>query len=130
MHAPKRNPRIQRISDLCLGASRLFALFLVVSVVPLATLDSSVKAAEEAAADHPGQDPAKADAPAETGSAQSAPTGPNSAGPNDALGDYRLAPGDRLTIVVFDESQLSGDFSSMAVEKFCCRSPGASGSVG
>ena len=28
----------------------------------------------------------------------------------DALGDYRLAPGDRLTIAVFDDKQLSGDF--------------------
>ena len=74
MHAPKRNPHIRRISDLCLGASRLIALFLVVSVVPLATPGSSVKAAEEAAADHPGQAPAKADALAETGSAPSAPT--------------------------------------------------------
>src|SRR6476646_5166943 len=105
MHTPKRNPHIRRIPDLCLGASRLLALILVVSGVPLATPGSSVKAAEEAAADHPGQAPAKASAPSETGSAQSAPTGQN-----DALGDYGLPPGDRLTIVVFDESQLSGDF--------------------
>jgi polysaccharide export outer membrane protein len=110
MHAPKRNPRIRRIFDLWLCASRILALILVVSVVPLATPGSSVKAAEEAAADHPGQAPAKADAPAETGSAQSAPATPAPAAQNDALGDYRLAPGDRLTIVVFDESQLSGDF--------------------
>jgi len=59
MHAPKRTPRTQRISDLCLSASRLLALFLVVSVVPLATLDAGVKAAEEGR-DHPGQAPAKA----------------------------------------------------------------------
>ncbi|MGH6825793.1 polysaccharide biosynthesis/export family protein [Methyloceanibacter sp.] len=64
------------------------ALFLAVGIVSLVTLDGSVNAAEGAA-----------------GSAQSAP-----AGANDALGDYHLAPGDRLTIVVFDESQLSGDF--------------------
>ena len=101
MHAPKRNPHFWRIPDLCLGASRLLALFLVVSVVPLATQGSSVKAAEEAAADHPGQAPAKVDAP-------QTPSAPGAQ--NDALGDYRLAPGDRLTIVVFDESQLSGDF--------------------
>ena len=30
--------------------------------------------------------------------------------PDDALGNYHLAPGDRLAIAVFDEPQLSGDF--------------------
>lgn len=101
MHPPKRTPSIQRISHLCLGASRFLMLFLAVSIVPLLTLDVRVKAAEEGAGDHSGQASAKADAP----QAQ-----PAQAAPNDALGDYRLAPGDRLTIVVFDESQLSGDF--------------------
>ena len=104
MHAPKCKRRSDRISDLCLRTSRLFTLFLVVSIVPLVTMDFSVKASEEAGGDRPGQASVKADEP-EAGSAESAP-----GAPDDALGDYRLAPGDRLTIAVFDEPQLSGDF--------------------
>ena len=100
MHAPKRNLRTRRIPDLCLRASRLFALILAASIVPVVTLGFNVKA-EEAAGDHASRASAKTDAP-------QTPSTP--AGQNDALGDYRLAPGDRLTIVVFDESQLSGDF--------------------
>jgi polysaccharide export outer membrane protein len=80
MHAPNRNLRTR--------ASRLFALMLVASIVPLVTSASSVRAADEAAPQTP--------------SAPEAQT--------DALGDYRLAPGDRVTIMVFDETQLSGDF--------------------
>ena len=53
--------------------------------------------------DRPGQASVKADEP-EAGSADRHPA------PDNALGDYRLAPGDRLTIAVFDEPQLSGDF--------------------
>ena len=105
MHAPKCKPctlRI-RISDLCLGARRL-VLFLVVSIVALATMDLSVKASEKAGEDHPGQASVKADEP-EVASAELAP-----GVPDDALGDYRLAPGDRLTVAVYDEPQLSGDF--------------------
>ena len=109
MHAPKCQPRSQRISghrisDLCLRASRLFTLFLVASIVPLVTMDFSVKASEKAGGDGPGQASVKADEP-ETGSSESA-----HGVPEDALGNYRLAPGDRLTIAVFDERQLSGDF--------------------
>lgn len=100
MHAPNRNLRTRRISDLCLRASRLFALILVASIVPLVTLGFNVKA-EEAAGDHASQASAKVDAP-------QTPSVPGAQ--NDALGDYRLAPGDRVTIMVFDETQLSGDF--------------------
>jgi len=67
-------------------------------------MDFSVKASEEARGDRPGQASVKADEP-EAGSAESAP-----GAPGDALGDYRLAPGDRLTLAVYDEPQLSGDF--------------------
>ena len=104
MHATKCKPRSDRISDLCLRASRLFTLFLVVSIVPLVTMDFSAKASEKAGGDRPGQGSIKAYEP-EANSAESAP------GTRDeALGDYRLAPGDRLTIAVFDEPKLSGDF--------------------
>jgi polysaccharide export outer membrane protein len=67
-------------------------------------MDFSVKASEKAGGDRPGQASVKADEP-EAGSAESAP-----GARDDALGDYRLAPGDRLTIAVYDEPQLSGDF--------------------
>ena len=104
MHATKCKPRSDRISALCLRASRLFTLFLVVSIVPLVTMDFSAKASEKAGGDRPGQDSIKAYEP-HANSAESAP------GTRDeALGDYRLAPGDRLTIAVFDEPKLSGDF--------------------
>jgi polysaccharide biosynthesis/export protein len=103
MHAPKCKPHSDQISDLCLRASRLFTLFLVVSIVSLVKMDFSAKASEESGGDRPGQASLKADEP-EPGSAESAPA------PDNALGDYRLAPGDRLTVAVFDEPQLSGDF--------------------
>jgi polysaccharide export outer membrane protein len=67
-------------------------------------MDFSGKASEKAGADPSLQASVKADEP-EAGSAESAP-----GAPNDPLGDYRLAPGDRLTIAVFDEPQLSGEF--------------------
>ena len=104
MHAPKCEPRSDRAIGSCLRTSRLFTLFLVASIVPLVTMDFSVKASEEARGIIPGQASVKADEP-ETGSPESA-----RGVPEDALGDYRLAPGDRLTIAVFDERQLSGDF--------------------
>ena len=63
MHAPKCKRRSDRILDLCLRTSRLFTLFLVVSIVPLVTMDSSVKASEEAGGDRPGQASVKADEP-------------------------------------------------------------------
>ena len=47
MHAPKCKPRSDQISDLCLRASRLFTLFLVASIVPLVTMDFSVKASKK-----------------------------------------------------------------------------------
>src|SRR5262245_59545859 len=105
MHAPKCKPRTHRISDLCLRlhASRLL-LFLIVSIVSLAAMDFGVKASEKAGADPSLQASVKADEP-EAGSAESTP-----GAVDDALGDYRLAPGDRLTIAVFDQPQLSGDF--------------------
>ena len=104
MHAPKCKPRSDPISDLCVRASRLFTLLLVVSIVSLVMTDSSVKASEEGGGNRPVQASVKADGPG-TASAELAP-----GVPKDALGDYRLAPGDRLTIAVFDEPQLSGDF--------------------
>ena len=62
MHAPKRKRRSERISDLCLSASQ-FLLVFVVSIVPLAAMDLSVKASEKAGGDRPGQASVKADEP-------------------------------------------------------------------
>ena len=109
MHAPKCKPRsdqIDQISDLCLrGRARSgYSHYFESSIVPLASMDLSVKASEKAGGDRPGQASVKADEP-EAGSAKSAPRAPD-----DTLGDYHLAPGDHLTIAVFDEPQLSGDF--------------------
>jgi polysaccharide export outer membrane protein len=67
-------------------------------------MDFSAKASEEAGGDRPAQASVRGDEPI-AGVAESAP-----GAPDNALGDYRLAPGDRLTIAVFDEPQLSGDF--------------------
>ena len=97
MHVPKSRPRTDRTSDLSPRASWLLVLLLIVSIVPLVTMGFSVKAAE----DRPGVQADETD----TDSAVLAP-----GVPEDALGDYHLAPGDRLTIAVFDEPQLSGDF--------------------
>jgi polysaccharide export outer membrane protein len=98
MHAPKRKPRTHRISNL----ASPFLLSLVVSIVPVAATEA--RASEKAGGDPSLQASVKADEP-EAGSAKSTP-----GAVDDALGDYRLAPGDRLTIAVFDEPQLSGDF--------------------
>ena len=96
MHLPKGRPGTHRTSDFSLRTSWLPILFLVVGIVPLVTMGFSVKASEVAAVDRPD---------AQTDSAELAP-----GVLEDALGDYRLAPGDRLTIAVFDDKQLSGDF--------------------
>ena len=101
MHTPEYKWRT--LWDLSIRASRL-TLFLIVSVVPLVTMDFSVKASEKAEGDSPKQGLAK------TEKADQSETNSAVFEVPDALGDYRLAPGDRLTIDVFDEPQLSGDF--------------------
>ena len=95
-----------QILGLCLRANWLFTLFLVVSVVSIVSLVTmvSAKASEKAGGDRSGEASVAVNGP-EVGLAETAPRAPD-----NALGDYRLAPGDRLTIVVFDEKQLSGDF--------------------
>ena len=106
MHGPICKPRSDQISGLCLRANRLFTFVLVVSVVsivPLVTMVSA-NASEKAGGDRSGQASVEANGP-EAGLAETAPRAPD-----NALGDYRLAPGDRLTIAVFDEPKLSGDF--------------------
>jgi polysaccharide biosynthesis/export protein len=103
MHALERKRRTLR--DLSLRAGRLLTLVLVVIV----TMNVSVKASENAGGDGLRQPLAKADQ-SETSSAELAPGVPDDGTGGYRLSDYRLAPGDRLTIAVFDAPQLSGDF--------------------
>jgi len=110
MLAPECKRRTLR--DLLLRASRSRALDLVVIIfVTLVTMNFSVKASEEAARDHPGLPSVQADesetdsTESETDSVEVTP-----GVPEGALADYRLTPGDRLSIAVFDQPQLSGDF--------------------
>ena len=66
--------------------------------------DGQRQSVRKSGRDRSGQASVEANGP-EAGLAETAPRAPD-----NALGDYRLAPGDRLTIAVFDEPQLSGDF--------------------
>jgi polysaccharide biosynthesis/export protein len=99
MKAPQYKWRISQLWDLLLRANRLPTLFVVITVLALVTMDFAVKASEQSGEDGSGQVTAKADE-----------SDTSSAGAQDASGDYRLSPGDRLTLVVFDQPQLSGDF--------------------
>ena len=83
-------PRTRRLSDLFLRASRVIALVAAAGIVSFAAMDLSVKASENTDGDRAG-----------ASSAETSAT-------DDALGNYRLAPGDRIFLVVFDEPQLSG----------------------
>jgi polysaccharide biosynthesis/export protein len=111
MHAPSCKPHALRITDLSLGAIRLFALVLALSVVPLVTTDFSAKASEKAGEGDPGQASAKADQP-KMGSADkgTVPSKVASETPGEDSSDYHLSAGDRLKLVVLDQPQLSGEF--------------------
>ena len=106
MHALKRKSRARRLPDLFPRAGYLAALALAVGMASFSAsaMTISVKASENAEGDH--SSPASIDAVQPQADAAK----PSSNAPDEALGDYNLAPGDRLTIVVFDEPQLSGDF--------------------
>lgn len=91
-------------------------LILVAAIVALAAMDVGVSASEEdshgpLAAANSETSPQKA---AEGGAAESAEGGAAEAAEGgaaeDVSPDYHLAPGDRLSIVVFDQPQLSGNF--------------------
>ena len=93
------HPRNHPIGDFRLPAGQLLTLFLAVTI-SLSAMHFSARASERG----PGQAFVKADEE-EVASVELA-----SGDRDDTLGDYRLAPGDRVTIAVFDERQLSGDF--------------------
>ena len=96
MKAPQNKSRLNQRWNLPLRADRVLTLFLVISLAAFAPINFGAKASEKVGED--GQASANADE-SEPGSAS-----------EDASGDYRLARGDRLKIVVFDQPQLSGDF--------------------
>ena len=104
MQARNRKPHTRRLSDLFLRASRGIALVAAAGIVSLAAMDLSVKASENTEADRASASSAETGAP-DTDSAK-----PSAQATDDALGNYRLAPGDRIFLVVFDEPQLSGEF--------------------
>ena len=88
MKAPQHKWRANQLWDVLLRANPLLTLFLAITIGALVTMDLGAKASEKLG--EVGSEEASANA--------------------DASGDYRLAPGDRLTIVVFDQPQLSGEF--------------------
>ncbi len=71
-------------------AGRLSALFLAAATAAILTAELGARADET--------------------DVQSAPAGNAAVMDPAAPGDYRLAPGDRLTLVVYDQPQLSGEF--------------------
>lgn len=80
--------RTSRPRGLASRASRLATLFMSVAAVAIAVTGLGAQAAD-----------ASADDPVALADASVA-----------SPGDYRLAPGDRLTLVVYDQPQLSGEF--------------------
>lgn len=99
MQAPHNEWRSRRLWNLAPRVHPLFTLFLVI-IVALVTVDFAARASEPVGADTAGQATASADA----SDTRLAPA------PEEVTGDYRLFPGDRLTLVVFDQPQLSGEF--------------------
>jgi polysaccharide export outer membrane protein len=91
MKAQAHTWRTGRLRDILPPAGRLPALFLAVAAAAMVTAEIGARAEET------GNDPGQAATYAEAIS-------------NAAPVDYRLAPGDHLTLVVYDQPQLSGEF--------------------
>ena len=89
MKAPQNASRLNQVWALPVRAERPLAMFLAVTMAAFAPMNFAAQASEP------------------LGDAQVSTSAVDFAAPS---GDYRLAPGDRLTIVVFDQPQLSGDF--------------------
>ena len=89
MKAPQNAPRLSQVWALPVRVERPLALLLAITMAAFAPMNFAAQASETVG---DAQVSASADDPA-TSSA-----------------DYRLAPGDRLTIVVYDQPQLSGQF--------------------
>ena len=96
MKDPDNAPRLTQVWALPVRAKRPLAVFLVATMAAFAPMNFGAQASETA-----GDAQASADAVESEASA---------AGASGATGDYRLFPGDRLKIVVYDEPELSGEF--------------------
>jgi len=94
MKAPRKKPKFGQRWDLPFRADWVLTLFLVASISAFAPANFSAKALERLEDESSGQ------------ASVSAEPEPSSA----VTADYRLSPGDRITIVVFDQPQLSGAF--------------------
>jgi polysaccharide biosynthesis/export protein len=91
MKNPLKRPRFNHLRDLHSRADRVLALVLAASMTAFSPTNFSAQASE-------------------TGSdTQSSASAVDTAAPG-LSGDYRLSPGDQLTIVVYDQPQLSGEF--------------------
>ena len=86
MKAPQNAPQTRALP---VRAERPLALLLAISMAAFSPMNFAAQASET------------------VGDAQVSASADDSAAP---LADYRLAPGDRLTIVVYDQPQLSGQF--------------------
>ena len=89
MKAPQNAPRLSQVWALPVRAERPLAMLLAVTMAAFAPMNFAAQASET------------------VGDAQVSASAVDSATPS---ADYRLAPGDRLTIVVYDQPQLSGQF--------------------
>ena len=89
MKAPQNAPRLSQVWALPVRAERPLAMLLAIAMAAFAPMNFAAQASETVG-------DAQVSASADDSATQSA--------------DYRLAPGDRLTIVVYDQPQLSGQF--------------------
>ena len=89
MKAPENTSRLNQVWALPVRAERPLALLLAVTMAAFAPMNFAAQASET------------------VGDAQVSASAGDFAAPS---ADYRLAPGDRLTIVVYDQPQLSGQF--------------------
>ena len=89
MKAPENASRLNQVWAQPVRVERPLALLLAVTMAAFAPMNFAAQASETA------------------GDAQASASADDSATPS---ADYHLAPGDRLTIVVYDQPQLSGQF--------------------
>jgi polysaccharide biosynthesis/export protein len=90
MKAPQNTPRLNQVWALPVRADRPLAVLLAVTMAAFTPMDFAAQASETVGN---AQVSASADDPAAL-----------------SPSDYRLAPGDRLVIIVYDQPQLSGQF--------------------
>ena len=90
MEARKKALRLNRVCPLPVHPRGPIAIFLAVTMAAFAPMNFAAQASETA------------------GDVQASASGVDDETPT---GDYRLAPGDRVTLIVYDQPQLSGQFT-------------------